>query len=333
MNNLYVFLVALAITLTLTILILIKLIPYLKSKKVGQKILEIGPRWHKSKEGTPTMGGIAFIIATIIAFVLSIVIFKNNISKRELVLSINILFYAVLNALIGLIDDIAKMKKAVNQGLTPKMKFAFQSVAAILFLISMHYTCGMNTSLFIPFLNKTYSLGVFYYILAYLLLCGIVNSVNLTDGLDGLASSVSLSVGFFFTLISFLVYNDFVITLLGGAIIGSTIGFLVFNLYPARVFMGDIGSLFLGALIVSASFAINNPLLVVIYGFVFVIEALSDIIQVVYFKISKGKRVFKMAPLHHHFEKSGWSEMRIVSVFTILNSIFCIFAYFGLNNL
>ena len=333
MIKLRVFFTCFFVTLILTITILIKLIPYLKSKKIGQKILEIGPRWHKNKEGTPTMGGISFILASVLAVIISVVLFNKQFDKREIVLLINIYTFAILNALIGLIDDIAKMKKMKNQGLTPKMKFLLQSIVAILFLVSLSTTCDMNTSIFVPFFNVKLNIGVFYYVISYLILCGIVNSVNLTDGLDGLASSVTLTVGAFVSLVAFFKINSLLLALFGAILLGSTIGFLVFNLYPAKIFMGDTGSLFLGAIVVAISFAINNPLLVLVYGFVFVVEALSDILQVGYYKLSGGKRIFKMAPLHHHFEKSGLSEMKIVSIFTLVNTLFCFLAYLGLGNI
>lgn len=333
MNRLYVFLTAFLITLIFTIVILIKLIPYLKSKKIGQKILEIGPRWHKNKEGTPTMGGIAFIISSIIAMIICLIIFYNQFEKSEIVIILDVFVYAILNALIGLIDDIAKMRKQKNEGLTPKTKLIFQSIAAILFLISLTITNGIDTKLCLPFLNVTIELGVVYYLLSFILLCGIVNSVNLTDGLDGLAASVVLTVGLFVTVVGFREMSGLSATIIGATLLGSTIGFLTFNLYPARIFMGDTGSLFLGAIVVSVSFLLNNPLLVLVYGFVFVIEALSDVLQVAYFKLTRGKRIFKMAPLHHHFEKSGFSEMKIVAIFTVVNAFFCLIAYLCLDNL
>ena len=333
MTKLYIFLTSFLITTVLTIMFLIKLIPYLKSKKIGQKILEIGPRWHKNKEGTPTMGGISFIISSIIATIVSILLFYKHFEKKELILLVNVFVYAILNALIGLIDDVSKMKKAQNEGLTPRMKFFFQSITSVVFLVSLRFTYGIKTSLYVPFFDLNLELGIFYYVIAYLLLCGIVNSVNLTDGLDGLASSVVLTVGLFISFVAFTIFDSTVSILLGSILIGSAIGFLVFNLYPARIFMGDTGSLFFGAVVVSLSIILNNPLIVLVYGFVFVLEALSDIIQVAYFKLSNGKRIFKMAPLHHHFEKSGFSEMQIVTIFTLVNIFFCILAYFGLGNL
>lgn len=161
----------------------------------------------------------------------------------------------------------------------------------------------------------------------------MVNSVNLTDGIDGLASSVALTVGLFLFYLVFVRIESIPLTVISAILIGSTIGFLFFNIHPAKAFMGDTGSLFLGAVIASSAFVLNSPLLVLVYGFVFVIEALSDILQVAYFKLSHGKRIFKMAPLHHHFEKSGFSEMKIVGIFSLVNAIFCILAYLGLGNL
>lgn len=317
------------LTLVNTIVILRFLIPLLRSQNVGQKILEIGPRWHKGKEGTPTMGGIAFIIASTLSFFLFLILSFNRIETKYFLASINIFVYALLNAMIGIIDDFAKLKKKKNEGLRPFTKFLFQAVAAILFLISLKLSVGINTSIVLPFIGFSLELGFFYYIIAFLLLCGVVNSVNLTDGIDGLASSVSFTVGVFFSVLAISLYNDIVIGFFGAIIIGSTLGFLVYNFYPAKIFMGDTGSLFLGGLIVSASFLIENPLLVLIYGFVFILEAISVILQVLFFKVTKGKRLFKMAPIHHHLEKSGLSEVKIVFLLTFINAIFCVIAFLG----
>ena len=333
MNNLYIFLVCFFITVSLTVLILIKLIPYLRSIKIGQKILDIGPNWHKSKEGTPTMCGVSFVIAGLVGIVSVIAIFFKEIPTKDIILIVNIYIYGILNALIGIIDDIAKIRKDKNQGLTAKTKFLFQSIAAILFLLSLKLTVGISTALYVPYLNIYLELGFFYYLIAYLVLCGMVNSVNLTDGIDGLASSVALTVGLFLFYLVFVRIESVPLTVISAILIGSTIGFLFFNIHPAKAFMGDTGSLFLGAVIASSAFVLNSPLLVLIYGFVLVIEASSDILQVVYFKLSHGKRIFKMAPLHHHFEKSGFSEMKIVGIFSLVNAIFCILAYLGLGNL
>ena len=325
------FFVICIMTILLTALSLRVLIPFLASKKMGQKILEIGPRWHKNKEGTPTMGGISFIFATVVAFIVFMLLCGNRIAPRELLCSLNILVYALLNAMIGIIDDFAKLKKSKNEGLTPRMKFLFQSIVAILFLVSLHFSVGISTELYIPFLNIRYDIGFFYYVIAYFVLCGIVNSVNLTDGVDGLAASVVLSVGVFFAVSNFLVFEKYTLSFFSAVLIGSALGFLIYNFYPARVFMGDTGSLFFGAIVVALAFLIDNILLVLVYGFVFVCEAISDILQVAYFKVTKGKRLFKMAPLHHHFEKCGMSEVKIVLLFTLVNSMLCFLAFFGIG--
>ena len=330
MINEKVFLVSLIITFGLTVILTKKLIPLLLSKKIGQKILDIGPRWHKNKEGTPTMGGIGFIIAIVVAFVTVCAIFGRKIEKTELLTIINIFLFAILNCFIGLIDDIAKLKKEKNQGLTPKGKLLLQSVAAIVFLVLMRATTSLSTVLKIPFTSVELDIGFFYYVFAFLLLCGVTNAVNLTDGIDGLASTCILSVGVFLTFVGIVALENTAVSFFAAILIGAALGFLVFNFHPAKVFMGDTGSLFFGAIAVSTSFAFNNPLLVFLYGFVFIFEAISVILQVIYFKLTKGKRLFKMAPFHHHLEKCGLSEIKVVSILGIVNSIFCIIAYFGI---
>lgn len=331
MNIKLMYFLTLAITFVATTLILIRLIPYLKAKKIGQTILEIGPNWHKSKEGTPTMGGISFVIASTISLIFAILMSYKHIESRELVIVINIFVYSLVNALIGLIDDIAKIKQRKNEGLTARQKFLFQAIAAILFLVSLRFTAQVDAIIKIPFIDKTYSIGWIYYLLAFLMLCGIVNSVNLTDGIDGLASSTTLVVGLMLSLVSFYIYDFTSLKIFSALLVGSTGAFLLFNRYPAKVFMGDTGSLFLGAIIIGSSFITNNFLSVLIYGIIYLVEAVSDILQVIYFKLTKGKRLFKMAPLHHHFEKNGWSENKIVFVFTLVTAIFCIIAFLELK--
>lgn len=326
MNNSVIFITIFLTSLVLTIACTRILIPIIASKKYGQKILECGPNWHKKKEGTPTMGGIGFIIPIIICFILFFFILRTENQTREILCTLNVLIYAVLNALIGIIDDLAKIRKKQNEGLTPLKKFMFQSVAAILFLVSFKLSVGIDTSIVIPFSDVRIELGFMFYIIAFFVLCGFVNAVNLTDGIDGLASSVTLTVSVLFLAVS-LTIDSTPLLFFSSSVLGAMLGFLVFNFHPAKIFMGDTGSLFLGAIVVSYSFISNNIILVLLYGFVFLCEAMSDIIQVVYFKLSKGKRILKMAPLHHHFEKCGWSEVKIVSVFTVVNLIFCILAY------
>ena len=334
MFDVILFVAALILTFALTAAISHKLIPVLKSKKMGQKILEIGPRWHKSKEGTPTMGGIAFIAATVVVAVLACIASALWGDIESVLPFVYVLLYGVLNGLIGVIDDSAKLRKKQNEGLTARQKYLLQLVAAALFLILMSVTGIVDTTLYIPFVGVTWDLGFFYYVIALLLLTGMVNSINLTDGIDGLASGVTLVVGIFFAAVAFFAAQAAsvapALSLIGATLIGGTLGFLVYNFYPARVFMGDTGSLYLGGMVVGASFLLGNPLIVVVCGIVYICETASVMLQVTYFKLTHGKRLFRMAPIHHHFEQCGWSEVKIVSVFTAVTALACLVAWFGL---
>ena len=328
------FVAALVLTFILTAAISHKLIPVLKSKKMGQKILEIGPRWHKSKEGTPTMGGIAFIAATVIVAALACIASAVWGDIESVLPFLYVLLYGVLNGLIGVIDDSAKLRKKQNEGLTARQKYLLQLVAAAVFLILLSVTGIVDTTLYIPFAGVTWKLGFFYYVIALLLLTGMVNSVNLTDGIDGLASGVTLVVGIFLSAAAFFAAQAAsvapALSLIGATLIGGTLGFLVYNFYPARVFMGDTGSLYLGGMVVGAAFLLGNPLIVVVCGIVYICETASVMLQVTYFKLTHGKRLFRMAPIHHHFEQCGWSEIKIVSVFTAVTAVACLAAWFGL---
>lgn len=328
------FIAALVLTFALTAAISHKLIPVLKSKKMGQKILEIGPRWHKSKEGTPTMGGIAFIAATVIVAALACIAAAVWGDIESVLPFLYVLLYGVLNGFIGVIDDSAKLRKKQNEGLTARQKYLLQLVAAAVFLILLSVTGIVDTTLYIPFAGVTWDLGFFYYVIALLLLTGMVNSVNLTDGIDGLASGVTLVVGIFLSAAAFFAAQAAsvapALSLIGATLIGGTLGFLVYNFYPARVFMGDTGSLYLGGMVVGAAFLLGNPLIVVVCGIVYICETASVMLQVTYFKLTHGKRLFRMAPIHHHFEQCGWSEIKIVSVFTAVTAVACLAAWFGL---
>ena len=326
------FAAALVLTFLLTVLFSRKLIPILKSRKMGQKILDIGPRWHKSKEGTPTMGGLAFILSSmVVGAILSVYLWIVDGSDIALPF-IFTLALGLAGGLIGCIDDAAKLRNQRNDGLTPAQKFLLQVVAAALYLAGVTLVCGAGTALYIPFIGITLELGIAYYIISLILICGIMNSVNLTDGIDGLASSVTLAVGVFFTVCGFingLAEPDGSLLSLGAILIGACAGFLVYNLNPARVFMGDTGSLFLGGLVVGGAFMMKNPLIIVVCGLVYIVETASVMLQVGYFKLTHGKRLFKMSPIHHHFEKCGWSENKVVAVFTVVTVICCIAAFFG----
>ena len=306
------------------------IIPILQSHKVGQRILEIGPRWHKNKAGTPTMGGICFIMAILVIMSITSIIVATKGEAKSLIPLALALGLATLNGLIGFFDDYTKLVKKQNEGFTAKQKIVLQSLAAIIYLAAMGLTDNINTALHIPFTSVSLELGAFYYVFAFVLIIGFVNSVNLTDGIDGLASSVTLVVGIFFSVVAF-VYDMRMLALLGACLIGATAGFLIYNFYPARVFMGDTGSLFLGGLVVGATFVLDEPMIIFLVGIIYLIEAASDIIQVGVFKLSGRKiRVFKMAPIHHHFEKCGWSEIKIVAIFSLVKAIFCVIAFFGI---
>ena len=321
--------VALAVFLV-TVILEKLIIPILQSHKVGQRILEIGPRWHKNKAGTPTMGGICFIMAILVIMVIVAIISAIKGKNDELISLALALGLAVFNGMIGFFDDYTKLIKKQNEGFTAKQKIALQSLAAILYLAAMSLTDNINTALHIPFTSVSLELGWFYYVFAFVLIIGFVNSVNLTDGIDGLASSVTLVVGLFFGVVA-LIANDVALMLIGAALVGATAGFLVYNFYPARVFMGDTGSLFLGGLVVGATFVLDEPMIIFLVGIIYLIEAASDIIQVGVFKLSGRKiRVFKMAPIHHHFEKCGWSEIKIVIIFSLVTLLFCVAAFFGI---
>ena len=330
MDMTLIFILSLLITLALTAAAERFLIPYLRSVKMQQKILDIGPRWHKSKEGTPTMGGLGFIAASAVVFIpfgIYLVIKDPSVSAWRLFSAFG---YALLCGGIGVIDDYAKFFKKQNEGLKAWQKYLLQLFVSALFLFILVRKGGLDTGLRIPFTSVCLELGPFYYVFALVLLTGIMNSVNLTDGIDGLASSVTAVVGAFFAVASFR--GGFAEAgLLSGVIIGACLGFLVYNFYPARVFMGDTGSLFLGGGVVALAFLIDQPLIVIICGIVYVCESLSVILQVAYFKLTHGKRLFKMSPIHHHFEKCSWSEIKIVAVFTVVTLIFSAVAYFGVR--
>ncbi len=307
------------------------IIPILRAKKAGQPIREEGPRSHMSKQGTPTMGGIAFILA--IAVVLSgIAIWYAVMSKqKELIPLALTMALAVMNGMIGFFDDYKKLVKKQNEGLKAGQKFLLQLLAAIVYVVLLKLLGFIDTSLHIPFTNIVVELGFVYYIFAVILVVGVVNSVNLTDGLDGLASSVTLVVSVFFLLVALFALPTVSasLALLAVAVIGAMLGFLIYNHHPAKVFMGDTGSLFLGGAVVGAAFIINEPMIIVIAGGIYIFEVISDIIQVFSYK-TFHKRVFKCAPVHHHFEACGWSEVTIVIVFSLVTVALCVLAWFGL---
>lgn len=301
------------------------LIPILRSHKAGQKILDIGPRWHKSKEGTPIMGGIGFILAILIAVAIFFVYAAIRQRAPEYIPLALTIAFAVGHGAIGFVDDYCKLIKKQNEGLTRIQKLVLQFAVTAGYLCVMGYTGNLPSEIIIP-LIKLPIRGFVWYILAALLTVGVINGANFTDGLDGLASSVTYVIGIFFAIFAFFA-KDLGLSVVGAAIIGATIGFLLYNFHPAKVFMGDTGSLFLGAIVMGAIFQTGNPLLLFLVCAVYIIELLSTVLQILYFKITHGKRLFKMAPIHHHFEKCDWSENKIVLVFSIVELLFCTLAF------
>lgn len=291
------------------------LIPYLHKLKFGQSIRECGPASHMAKNGTPTMGGLMMLAALLVALL------WGNFTPHVIIA----LVLTVGHAVIGFIDDYIKVVMKRNLGLTAKQKFLLQFIlaGAYVYFAETHIR---NTELWIPGINAVIDLGWGYYVLAFLLLVGTTNAVNLTDGLDGLVSFVSLPVTMVF---AFIAYMQGMLDLSGFALglTGACLGFLLFNRHPARVFMGDTGSLALGGAIAALALLTRTELLLVIVGGIYVAEALSVIIQVTYFRFSGGKRIFRMSPLHHHFELGGWPEVKVVRVFTAVS---CVLSVIGL---
>ena len=313
----------------LTVILLRILIPILKSHKVGQKILDIGPRWHKSKEGTPIMGGLAFIMATLLAVTGFFIVKGIRGEASDYIPLALTLAFAVANGAIGFVDDYCKLVKKQNEGLTEIQKLFLQMVIAAAYVCVMAYMGYLPTLWRIPFTDFSLELGWFCYPISVLFLAGIINGANFTDGIDGLASSVTFVIGGFFALLAFVLYDEG-LAVLAGVLIGATLGFLIYNFHPARVFMGDTGSLFLGALVIGGAFAIQKPLIGIVISLVYVIEMFSSLLQRCYFKLTHGKRLFRMAPIHHHFEKCGWSENKIVLVFSLAELLFCVVAWLAL---
>lgn len=295
------------------------LIPYLKKLKAGAHILEIGPRWQKDKEGTPLMGGFMFILSTVFCSLIGYFIISKYRGTRLLEAPENALLklLAGLGAalgfmLVGFADDYIKVVKKRNKGFDAKAKSVCQAVIVILYLVALRFL-GNDTALTIPFIGD-WELGWFYYPLMAVAIYGFVNAVNLTDGVDGLCGSVTLIYSACFALI-FVIINDWEYAAFAFSLCGGCLGFLVWNLHPAKVFMGDTGSMFLGGCVVAFGLASGLEILIPIIGIIYLTEAMSDVIQIGSFKL-RHKRVFKMAPIHHHFELSGWSEYKIMFVFS-----------------
>ncbi len=315
---------AVLISFVISAVLLPILIPLLKRLKLGQQVREEGPEAHLKKQGTPTMGGIAFIIAVIIT---------SLIFARAYPKILPVLFVTVGFGIIGFIDDFIKIAMKHSEGLNPIQKLIGQFIITAVFTWYLMSRTDASTSILIPFTGGIANgimidLGILYIPFVFIVVLGTDNGVNFTDGLDGLCSSVTIVVAAFLAVVS--IRDNGGTGPIAGAVIGGLMGFLMFNAYPAKVFMGDTGSLALGGFAASCALMMDIPLFIPIFGLIYLVEILSVVIQVTYFKISGGKRIFKMTPIHHHFELCGWSETRIVAVFTVITVILCLVAYLGL---
>ena len=302
------------------------LLPVLRALKAGQSIRELGPTWHNNKAGTPMMGGLMFIFATIICLLICIPTMADYT-----------VFYALIPALcfgfIGFLDDFTKIKFKRNLGLTSIQKAALQLIVSVLYLYLLYREGSLSCNLYIPFVNVSLAIHPMVYIFfAMFVMVGCVNAVNLTDGVDGLSSSVTIPVMLFFTAAA-AAMGKFDLALLPASLVGGLIAYLFYNWHPAKVFMGDTGSLFLGGVVCALAFALDMPLILILVGFVYMMETLSVILQVGYFKLTHGKRLFKMSPIHHHFEMCGWKEEKICGIFTGVTAVMCLLAWFGISGM
>lgn len=300
-------------------------IPILHNLKFGQNVREDGPQSHLKKSGTPTMGGIMIIIATLIS---------GLVFTKKYPLSIPVIIFMLVFGIIGFLDDFLKIKKKKSDGLLPWQKLILQLIATGIFAMYLLRSQNISTDMLIPFTGglkdgRFLKLGILFVPAVFFIVLGTDNGVNFTDGLDGLCSSVTIVVAGFFAVVS--IRENIAITPVIGAIIGALMGFLVYNVHPAKVFMGDTGSLAIGGFIASLALIMQMPLFIVIVGFIYLIEVVSVMIQVTYFKRTGGKRFFKMAPIHHHYEILGFSETRIVAIFSIITFLLSVIAYIGLS--
>ena len=307
------------------------LLPVLRALKAGQSVRDIGPTWHNYKAGTPLMGGLMFIGAAVICMLVSL--FTITDYRVFYVLALALCF-----GVVGFLDDFCKVKFKRDLGLTALQKILLQMAVSAIYLYVLYKDgtlCNENgmCNLYIPYFNVNFEIHPIVYIFfAMFVMVGTVNAVNLTDGVDGLSSSVTLPVMVFFTVVAYT-RGCMDLALLPACLFAALIAYLFYNWHPAKVFMGDTGSLFLGGIVCALAFALDMPLILPVVGFVYMMEVVSDIIQIGYFKLTHGKRVFKMAPIHHHFEMCGWKEVKIVLVFTAVSVVMCVLGWFGIVNM
>ena len=300
------------------------LLPVLRALKAGQSLRNIGPTWHNNKAGTPLMGGLMFISAAILCLL-------GHLFTTEEYSAFYVLALGLCFGLVGFLDDFCKVKYKRDLGLTAIQKAMLQMAVSAVYLYVLYRQNIMSSTIWIPFINVSFYLHPIVYIFfAMFVMVGCVNAVNLTDGIDGLSSSVTIPVMVFFAATAVSV-GRFDLALLPAAMVGGLIAYLFYNWHPAKVFMGDTGSLFMGGLVCGLAFALDMPLILVLVGFVYIVETVSDIIQVFYFKATHGKRFFKMAPIHHHFEMCGWKEVKIVLVFSGVSALMCLLAWLAVS--
>lgn len=315
-------------------------IPFLHKLKFGQTILDIGPKWHKNKQGTPTMGGILFILGTVIAF--AVVVLIDRLMGGDIIASVTEgasgvlpqvasvtaasnkvkvwagLIMALGFAFIGFLDDYIKVVKKRNMGLTIVQKSVLQIVLMVGYILTL-YINDPTGATFIPFVGMVET-KLFFWVIGFVVIYATTNAVNFTDGIDGLCGSVTLTAALSFIVIAAL-RNCLGISLMASALLGGLAGYLIWNWHPAKVMMGDLGSMFLGGLVVAFAYAVDCPIIILLVGIIYVAEFGSDVLQIGYFKLTHGKRIFKMAPIHHHFEMCGWKEVKIVKIFSAVNLI------------
>lgn len=342
MNNMPVFM-AVVLSFAITAMMGLWLVPLLRRIKYGQTILDIGPKWHKNKQGTPTMGGLMFIAGISIAVLAGFYMLKAGsggaLYSHSLLDDMRILLgfvMALCYGVVGFVDDYIKVVRKQNEGLSVKQKFIIMFFIGILFLAGLYLAGDRSTIVFIPFIGQI-DLGFFYYPLALLGVVFLVNAVNLNDGVDGLCASVTFVVALGFMVISTILQMEGM-SMVSGALAGGCLGFLLWNFYPAKVFMGDTGSLFLGGMVVAIAFGTGLPVILIFMGIIYILDTLSVMIQVTYFKYTRrkygeGRRLFKMSPIHHHFEMSGWSETKIVLVFSLVQAAACAIAIMAIINI
>lgn len=308
---------------SLMLLLMPRLIPELRKLKFGQEVRDDGPQSHLKKQGTPTMGGIGFVSVILLYGIVMLLLLRRNPRESKL---LPVLLLTVGFAAVGFLDDYLKVVKHQSEGFKPKQKFACQLLLTLLFIGSLSFSKDFSTRMPIPFLSMELELGWFYVPAVLFIVTATDNGANFTDGVDGLCASVTAVLALFLAAVSFA-FSDGELALPAGAVFGALLGFLWFNANPAKVFMGDTGSLALGGFVAATALELNIALFIPIFAFIYLIEVVSVILQVGYFKATHGKRIFRMAPIHHHFELGGWSETRVVTNFTIVTILLCLLSF------